>query len=525
MAAFSPRQMFPVVSLALALAAALAIHAGPAHATGWHRQPTLAYGIGAVETTVGTGTLSGLSVWRVSAQRRTNRGVHCNGAWPLALLNLLSGNCAGQDLAHRYRPYLELVAGQTPAAQPDVAAPPLRGDAGAVLAEVLHTNGRNPLAVYAAARVCEVPLRSLLVTRMRRGDDSRAGCSFNMMTIITLYLAIFQQHNSVDHFVGMIQRIIASGSTGHAAADGAQEAALVDAVLQQTDWLRTQPGSSSADPLEFFRRAYRHGATLAAVSANQTPDPELAAQRTAARARACPATALTDWVQQRRSGDINEYLFDLTDFMEDRVQPQVWHQATSAWRWEANDIFTFLVVTERDQEAEQGSLIQPLKAWHEGFQQILASSSAAHDNPQAQAAAWLADRIDLTADYLRSRQSSRRVYVAARFRGETVAITEAWISKEDPAEASLEAILVPPGLFREPYADGTVRRAATAAVTRLFGWLHEHGVSTVIAQATSDEADRICSRIAFTFSQLRDFMRDDRSYHSDDEGPERGSDL
>nr|WP_315596681.1 peptidase inhibitor family I36 protein [uncultured Cupriavidus sp.] len=475
--------------------------------------------------------LSSLSVWRIDAHRRPARGVHCNAVWPLALWNMLAGTCGGPRLESHNQRYLQLVAGEPPPARPVVAppmvAPPVvRRKPDAVLAEVLQTHGKNPLAAYAASRVCEVPLRSLLALRMRRGNDRRAECSFNMMAILTLYFRIFQQTNSVDHFVSVIQRIMETGTTGYAGANasGAPEAELVDAVRQHAEWLRDQPGPSSADPLAFFGRAYRHAASLAAVSANKTPDPELAAQRAATDARTCPASALTNWVQKRRNGNINEYLFDLTDYTEDRVQPQVWRQATSSWEWDANDVFTFLIVTDQNQEAEFASLIQPLTAWHKGYLEIVASLSTARTTAQAQHVEWLASQSDLMAHYLRSMQSSRRVYVAARLRGETVAIAEAWISRDDPAEATLEGIVVPPGVFRETPADGAVRRAATAAVTRLFGWLHERGVRTVVAEAASDAADQACTRVAFTFSQMRDYFRDDTSYHSDEDW-ERDSDL
>lgn len=447
--------------------------------------------------------LSSLSVWRIRAQRRSTRGVYCNAAWPLALLNLLTGTCAGQDFGDRYQQYLDHVAGDLPLARPIVASPSAPRESGAVLAGVLHTHGKNPLAVFAASRVCEVPLRKLLAPRMRRGDDGAAACSANVMTILTLYLAIFQLATSAEHFVEIVQRILTTGSTGYADANPVMEQDLVNAVRLQVEQLREQPGPSSMTIDGFFRRAYAAAASFAGVSVANTLDPELAAQRIPD----APADAPTpgQWVQTVRDGDINEYWFDLTGFVPQPVRPRAWDQATSSWRETVTENFTFTIVTNANRRLESALLQTKLKEWNARYRHIRAYHSLRRPiTLRGHLAEWQAQETDQMLDHLRYILPWRSVHVVARFRGRPMAIVEASIVERYPHLAELRFVAVAPSAFLQPIEIGSAGHGVTAAIMQLFSVLREQGVDTVVAYSASSTTDAMYDSMSFRFADMHD---------------------
>lgn len=439
---------------------------------------------------------------------RHARGVRCNDIPIFAVVNTLFHLCepaplplpAAPAVAAAHQDFLALAGAPLPSGRKTRVSGRLRADVDVMQLERTIADGRNPFAVHAAARVCGVPLESLVGVRRRRQTMEQSPpsaarpppptppqtrCMPRVADIVTLYQQLFPARWDLASFGRIVDQALGSGTTGVAGVNAGLEARFVAAVRSQTGPNDTR----RADAL----RAFRHADVLQRFSLARTMD--LATHA----ARAVPAAELlntcgadADAAALRRRGVLGLYRLNLRDYVPRIVMPLLRHG--DGWRI-SHEPFTVQHLHATQTEALR-DIAELMRNWARQYL-TLPANQAELDNARALSPCarnaygnrdFLADAGASIATGLAEMIEENRKdaeYVVVSFRGKPVAVLLGTVPAQHSLVAEVDLVVSAPPNVLAPLHEGAIRRAGSFALHTFLGYAAGRGMQVVLADAVS----------------------------------------
>ncbi|PLP97845.1 hypothetical protein CYJ10_25540 [Cupriavidus pauculus] len=451
--------------------------------------------------------IAGLSFALVKPEARLQPPTRCWHSEMLAVATYFLGQCsapslspAGQDRdairysagAAAYTGFNAVISGK-----PRTAAPETR--------LVSYTAmGRNPMAVYAAARVCRAEIEHIATPRMRRGVDDPADCISRTMTIIALFQTLFGPQWDSDRFEQVMSSILTHGTTGYATSNPEVENQLIAAV-QERDRTTTRDNRRQT-----AMAAYRAADQVFQVSRNGTMDMEVAAARMHAAGNgqlvlsdAAPAT-----LAEAQSAPLGRYQIDLRTYQPQTVTPRVLRNGR--WEQDARNPFTY-EIHSWDNIPIMLRLSSVLQGWRDDYRRF------AGDNALSPGQVSLAHTGRRMADSMVTSiaEGEPAIYVVVLYRGFPVSVLLGSIDEDDPTKADVGTVVSAPQNVL--YRDSAVRGAASHGLQAYLNHLHGRGVTDVFTSAITAPSALVKQRAGFKLIEPLD--QDDAS--SDDDARRR----
>ena len=427
------------------------------------------------------------------ASRRVRRGTHCWNNPILAVINFFSGNCSTPSADSFYaddrdKPEnnLTLIAGEK--ANESAAFPAVHENTGttALLDEIIGI-GQNPMAIHAAARVCNKSLAAVIRSRERRGVDDHLDCGFQTAAIITLYQAAFSEYWNQQDFWNIIDNIRRTGHAGYPTNDERSAQRLASAVMARVT------------ELDQIRQSFHEANVLYQYSTYGSMDFEnITAQYAAARAAMPPgpgpSTRFAN-VTQAASAALGRYTLDMRDYRPPASRPpRLW----SNGQWvETQDAFSAEILVSTDTQ-RLGEISTALAQWETDYRAAAAAASTGGDSSYAR---LLQMGVSLSRSLQQRMAIGPRpniVVVAVSFRGQVVAVLRGYFFG-DGTSADIGSAVSMPSNVQLPYREGALRGAGGFALAAFLEYARQRGVrivNTNVATAPSAEI----ARVGFRFS-------------------------
>lgn len=472
--------------------------------------------------------LAGASFARARQGGRVTRGVRChNGPALINVVEYFLGTCAVPAI-HRLTP----VAGDGPRNVP--ATPAGGGDKPntAVMSHV-YAGEYNPMAVYAAARICHMPVESVVHPRMRRGLDGTGSCVYRTMAIIAAYQTVFGPRWTDDEFVEVIRNIVSYGTTGYASSNPEAEDELIRVVLQRR---------SNVTGQAFY--AFHAANALLGVSYYGTPNLEdVAARPPATGGGAVPfPTAVA-----AREADLGAYRLDMANYRPREVRPRLW---TNGGWIESTDGFTREIIPATD-HGRLAPAVAALNEWQSAYHAaalqienvaLVAAFGSGADTRygvrerqerfrQAQDRLTPAQRGELKLaeigesmavslwNEMEDAGGDSAVYVVVRFRGAVMAVLGGFIDSRGIGH--IDTVVSASRNVLQPYRDGAVRGSGGYAMHGFLQYLGQQGVTEVETDAVTTPSAYLKQSAGF----MRYFPEDDDSDSDSSGSDSHGGEL
>nr|WP_315593892.1 hypothetical protein [uncultured Cupriavidus sp.] len=373
-----------------------------------------------------------------------------------------------------------------PVTAPRIPAPPT------LLAS--YVRGYNPLARYAASRVCHTKASAAGTHRVRRSPDhmsASSACIERTMTIIALYQALFGPQWDADNFQRTIDHILAHGTTGYASSQPELESELIGAVRRQT-------GSASTDTRrETAVAAFRAADHLYQTSRNGTLDLEQADTLRSPPSATAPAT-----LAEASTALLGSYRLDLSHYQPIPILPRITRDGHL--QPDTQHPFEFEFITSDDRAAHR-HLQAVLQDWTDGYRAIT------NDDALTPAQRTLANRgTDMAESLYRAvAYGETGTYVVAHYRGQPAAVLMAIVDDEDPSLAEIDTVVSAPRNVVYGGQNGVVRGAGSAALHAALTYLQGRGVTAVVASAVTKPSAIIKQRAGFQLVAAHGYQGND----------------
>lgn len=440
---------------------------------------------------------------------RAVRGVGCNSNPIFAIINALFHNCTPDRQALKPTAETSTTAGRpaedgflvlagrlpAPAKKTTVDAPP-PGNNVMPLDRIL-SDQRNPFAIHAAARTCNVPLENLPVVRTKRAPGD---CFARTSRLIELYQLIFPDHWDAEQYTRVVDMALTNGTIGITSAnDPALEAEFVAQIRLQTG-ARDQ---RRADAI----RAFHHANVLRAYSLARRMDMESLAMRAAPDAQGTPptgsaspspASAFHDAEALQRHGVLGLYRLNLRSYVPRLALPRV--RRGGAWET-SYEPFTFARVHAGDAGGLH-DLVLLMRRW---AQEYLAEPappdgrSPYPDHPYGNSVFLASSGASIAmgiVDEIEQADADNE-YIIVSYQGQPMAVLQGRIPRRRSLVAEVGMVVSAPRNVLSPETEGTVRGAATYALHHFLQYAEHRGMESVLTDAVSLPSALVKQRAGF----------------------------
>ncbi len=346
--------------------------------------------------------------------------------------------------------------------------------------------GHNPLARYAASKVCRQPAAQANAHRVRRNPDDPSACVGRTMTIIALYQALFGPHWNAADFQAVIDSILTHGTTGYASSQPELESELIEAV-------RRQAGATASDTRrQTAMTAFYAADRLLQSSRNGSPDLEQAQWRTdqAGAGRWIPSASAPATIDEARQAVLGHYRLDLRRYQPFTVLPRTYRDGH--WQPDAMHPFEIEFLTRAD-EAAIRHVRAVVENWADTYRAIAATD---HSLPGDQLYLANAGATMAASLYGAIANGESGVYVVVHYQGQPVAVLLTQIDEDRPTIAEIDTVVsLPRNVMHRGQA--AVRGAGSAALHAALTYLQGLGVTEVSTHAASTPSAIVKRRAGF----------------------------
>lgn len=410
------------------------------------------------------------------------------------------------------RPATPLIAGRP--ATPPVAGPTKALPAQAQLARTVR-DGHGPAALYAAMRVCRVPIDFVLHPRMRRhpGNPADPGaCMARVKELIALYQTLFPGMWTLAQFRAIIESVLQRGATGVPTLSREDERRFVDVVQRPTGTAdRRLADAVAAFHLANVLQTYAvvRRLDLEAAATDAATD---AASDAATEAGAAACIAPQDMMRPMsimRTGLLGSYRLDIDEYRPIIVVPRVHRQGRDE---PVDSPFSLEIISPHD-HTRLASLRQTMQAWaydylhhtapapaHEAADPAAAGCppaggagtprdarmETAYTRRQFLAAAG--NSIAMGIEDAAREDDEHSIYLVARLDGRPVSVLAATLppASTTPREARIDFVVSAPFNVLFPLMDGALRGGGAYVLHAFVQLARARGVTSIRAEAATD---------------------------------------
>lgn len=400
------------------------------------------------------------------------------------------------------RPATPLIAGRP--ATPLIAGPTKALPAPAQLSRTVR-DVHGPAALYAAMRVCRVPIDFVLHPRMRRhpGNPADPGaCMARVKELIALYQTLFPGMWTLAQFRAIIESVLQRGATGVPAVSREDERRFIDVVQRPTGTADRR----LADAVAAFHLAN----VLQTYAVVRRLDLEAAATEAATEAGAAACIAPQDMMRPMsfmRTGLLGSYRLDIDEYRPIVVVPRMHRQGRDE---PVDSPFSLEIISPHD-HTRLASLRQTMQAWaydylhHTAPAQDAADPAAASCPPVGDAGtprdarmetvytrrqflAAAGNSIAMGIEDAAREDDEHSIYLIARLEGRPVSVLAATLppARATPREARIDFVVSAPFNVLFPLVDGALRGGGAYVLHAFVQLARARGVTSIRAEAATD---------------------------------------
>ena len=375
------------------------------------------------------------------------------------------------------------------------------------LHDQLLTGKKNPYAVYAASKVCQVSPRFVISHRKPRGDDlaEAADCTYRLLSVITLYLDFAGNHFDQQRFNTTIDTILRTGSTGTANNDPAAEQALIDGVMA---W-RSEIQQNRAQLRQAFQEAAQLNASTVGFATGQFgTEPSTSSLP--------PSTTLVDYQTTLDDYELNLTNTNLEAF---RLQyPEVLPRIRRNNDWvSSNDTFTVDIVDATIAQASgplsADAIANILKQWYPSPSIDSSSSNNSSDSDSDTelfySSELLTDGYEVADDIIRKITKNKdnqdgfpqnNILIIVRHQGRPVAMLLAALNREQHT-AEVRFVVSHPDNLRTPYASSAIRGAGQRALQRFIEYALAQNIRIIKTSVITNRSAAVKKKFGFNLKK------------------------